>query len=44
MGNYERAQDMMMGKLDAGPGHFSVDVIPILVHCIPKVIEANYKF
>lgn len=32
-----------MGKLDAGPKHSSVDEIPVLVHCLPKVIEANYK-
>ncbi len=34
---------MMMGKWDAGPEHSSVDEIPVLVRCIPKVIEANYK-
>lgn len=35
---------MMMGKWDAGPEHFSVDEILVLVHCILKIIEANKEF
>lgn len=35
---------MMMGKWDAGPEHSSVDEIPVLVHCILKMIEANKEF
>lgn len=35
---------MMMGKWDAGPEHSSVDEIPVLVHCILNMIEANKEF
>lgn len=34
----------MMGKWDAGPEHSSMDEIPVLVHCILKMIEALQEF